>query len=136
MTPIAAQMGYYAAAAQVIPVLMLVLFLGESRFFRADRHDSSFALLISLFAMFVLVAGELAALRVLSQGEETGIFWALTTAGLLYGLSFVFSSAVGSLLLEDMSKVSKKRREGLRRLNFVVGMASVVLIGIILVRPF
>lgn len=124
MNPIAAQMGYYAAAAQVIPILMLVLLLGESRFFRVDNDDKGFHLAFPLIAMLVLLLGEVAALRVLGQGHDSGALWTFTTIGLFYSLGFFFQSAVRSFLLDDKLQMSDKRRAGLNRLAVVVSLTG------------
>ena len=135
MTPIAAQMGYYAAAAQVIPVLMLVLLVGESRFFKAKRADGRW-LMVALFAMFVLLIGELTALRTLSRGHDSLALWMATTMGLLYGLGFVLQSAVRSLLLDDLKHVSQARQKGLWRLGVVSVFGSLVVITVILLPSY
>jgi hypothetical protein len=124
-------MGYYSTAAQVIPVLMLVVLIGESRYFKAECIDGPW-LLMALFAMFVLLIGELAALRTLGRGHDSGLLWAGTTVGLAYGLVFVFQSAVRTLLLEDLAQVSSKRRRGLSRLTMGVALLSILVIAVIL----
>jgi hypothetical protein len=136
VTLIATQMGYYAAAAQVIPVLMLVSLVGESRFFKTDGDARGFGVAFPLFAMFVLLVGELAALRTLGQGHDSSLLWGLTTGGLTYGLVFVFQSALRSFLLEDLAGVSKARREGLRRLHLIAGLGSVLVAAIVLIPSY
>lgn len=136
VTLIAAQMGYYAAAAQVIPVLMLVSLIGESRFFKVDGDASGFRVAFPLFAMFVLFVGELAALRTLGQGHDSSFLWGLTTGALAYGLIFVLQSALRSFLLEDLAEVSKARGDGLRRLHLIAGIGSVVLAAIVLLPSY
>jgi hypothetical protein len=133
--PFGSQMGYYAAAAQVIPVLMLVLLVGESRFFKAKPADGLW-LLLALFAMFVLLLGELTALRTLGRGSDSAALWACTTGGLVYGLVFVFQSAVRTLLLEDLKEVSPKRRRGLMRLSLVAAFGSIAIIAVILLPSY
>lgn len=133
---IAAQMSYYAAAAQVIPVLMLVLLVGESRFFKAKGNESGFGVAFPVFAMFVLLLGELGALRTLGRGHDSPFLWMFTSIGLLYGLLFIFQSALRSFLLEDLAKVSKVRRKGLRRLHFVSGLGAALIATVILVPTY
>jgi hypothetical protein len=134
---VAVQMGYYAAAAQVIPVLMLVLLVGESRFFKAKGDERGFGVAFPLFAMFVLLLGELTALRALGRGHDSPFLWTFTSIGLIYGLLFVFQSALRSFLEEDLAKakVPKKRREGLRRLHLLSALGAAVITMIILVPP-
>ncbi len=134
MIPIAAQMGYYAAAAQVIPILMLVLLVGESRFFRADNDDDGFYLVFALAAMLLLLVGEVTALRVLGQGRDSFALWAFTTISLLYSLGFFFQSAVRSFLLDDKLRVSDKRRDGLNRLALVMTLTG-ALVTLIVLMP-
>lgn len=136
MIPIAAQMGYYAAAAQVIPVLMLVLLIGESRIFKADGDESVFGVVFPLFAMFVLLVGELATLRTLGRGHDSSFLWALATGGLVYGLLFVFQSALHVFLLEDLAQVPRGRREGLRRLHLVTALGGLLAAAVLLLPSY
>jgi hypothetical protein len=64
MIVIGAQTGFYEAAVRVIPVLLLVLVVGEGRVIKTDRERMSewrSATIAALFTTGVLLLGELAA---------------------------------------------------------------------------
>ncbi|HEV7563006.1 MAG TPA: hypothetical protein VGO24_05845 [Solirubrobacterales bacterium] len=84
-----AQLRFYEAAAQVIPILLLALAVGESRVKLQTRPNPVVA--ICLVALFggCMIAGELAALRVLSEGHDSDFLHGLTVASLAFGLSFL-----------------------------------------------
>jgi hypothetical protein len=85
-----AHLGFYEAAAQVIPVLLLVMAFGETRLRvdmpkRANYSDAYFV----LAGFLVVITGEVAALRVLATGQDDGGLHSLTASGLALGLSFI-----------------------------------------------
>lgn len=71
MVEAAARLDYYEAAAQVIPVLFILLAFGEARLI-AIRSDAPpiIGTVFFLGVMMCLVLGEVVALRVLASGHD------------------------------------------------------------------
>jgi hypothetical protein len=83
-------LGFYEAAAQVIPVLLLVMAFGESRLRVSNPKRATYADAYYILAGFLIVVfGEVAALRVLLMNDDGGGLHALTVAGIAYGLMFI-----------------------------------------------
>jgi hypothetical protein len=84
-----AHLAFYEAAAQVIPILLLTLAVGESRIKPRSRGTPLVA--IGSVAAFggCIIAGELAALRVLSLGHDSEALHSLTVLSLMIGLAFL-----------------------------------------------
>lgn len=80
---------YYEAAAQIIPILLLTMAVGEAKVRIRDTVSLRGAVLGALFIGIVLVAGEVAAIRVLMTGEDFRIAKDLTALGLGVGLAWV-----------------------------------------------
>lgn len=96
----AAQQAFYEAAAQIIPILLLVMAVGEYRLGRrinpAKAHEVYPAV---IFVTVVMLVGELAALRVLLRGSDSAALEALTNASLASGFAFLVISMARELLL-------------------------------------
>src|ERR1700742_2292699 len=109
---------FYATSAAIIPVLMLVVFVGEGRIVRREgldpRHRQSSAFM-GVGAMFVMFVGELCALRTLGQGHDTYFLRHLTSLGVVYGFLFVLAQGAKLLLLEQPDAVPRERLEALER---------------------
>ena len=130
MPAIAAAQGFYELAAQIIPVLLLVLFVGENRLIRGDRRGHSDwrnIALLSLGATAVMLLGELAALRTVARGHDSPFLYGITAIALVYGLTFVFAQATKLLLLEQKDRFSPARQVALGRFYLLV--VGVVLVG-------
>lgn len=80
---------YYEAVAQIIPILLLTMAIGEARVRVRDTVSLRKAVLGVLFIGVVLVAAEVAALRALMAGEGSRIAKDLTALGLGVGLAWV-----------------------------------------------
>ncbi len=80
---------YYEAAAQIIPILLLTMAIGEAKVRIRDTVSLRNAVLGALFIGIVLVAGEVAAIRVLMTDEGSRVAKDLTALGLGVGLAWV-----------------------------------------------
>jgi hypothetical protein len=109
---------FYEASAQIIPVLLLVAFVGEGRIVRSDQVDprdrQNFAI-FGIGAMLVMVLGELAALRTLGQGHDSVLLRGLTSLALVYGFLFVLAQGARLLLISQPDALSRKRLEASAR---------------------
>src|SRR4051812_25375872 len=86
MLPLAAQIAYYAVVAQIIPVFLLILVIGEGRPQpRESRFDPGFLAAV-LIVVAVLLLGELCALRILLGGSETQFLRTETAASVSVAL--------------------------------------------------
>ncbi|HSS34409.1 MAG TPA: hypothetical protein VLL27_14120 [Solirubrobacterales bacterium] len=136
MIVIGAQTGFYEAAVQVIPVLLLVLVVGDGRIIKTDREkigEWRSATLAALFATGVLLLGELAALRVLERGHDTFLLRGLTVMGLIYGFLGVFAQATMLMLLGRKRELSPVREEALGRFwVLIIVVALVVSVGVLM----
>lgn len=127
----AAQQGFYEVAAQVIPVLLLVLVLGEGRVIRTDREDLKpkewrLTALVGIGATAVMMLGELAAFGTLERGHDSYFLRGLTALALVYGFMFVFGKATMLILLGGNSQLSRRREEALARFWALITMAGLV----------
>jgi hypothetical protein len=80
---------YYEAVAQIIPILFLTMAIGEARIRIRDTISLRRAVLGVLFIGAVLVAAEVAALRVLKTGGSSRAVKDLTAVGLGVGFAWV-----------------------------------------------
>lgn len=122
MVAIAAEQGFYEAAAQIIPILLLVLFLGDGRVIRADirgRAGWRSTALFGLGAVAVMLIGELGALRVISEGRDSHFLHGMTALALVYGFTFIFAQAARLLLLGQAEIIPPAREAALGRLYAV-----------------
>lgn len=123
MLATAAQQSFYEAAVQIIPILLLVLFLGEGRVVRADSggpEEWRGTALFGLGAIGVMLLGELGALRVIADGHDTYFLHGMTALALVYGFTFIFAQAAKLLLLGGTEPVSAGRQAALGRLYMVI----------------
>jgi hypothetical protein len=109
---------YYATSAAIIPVLMLVVFVGEGRIVRREgwdpQHRKSYAWM-GIGAMFVMFLGELCALRTLGQGHDTYLLRHMTSLAIVYGFLFVLTQGAKLLLLDQPGSFPLERLQDLER---------------------
>jgi hypothetical protein len=126
--PIAlAEQGFYELAATIIPVLFLVLFLGDGRVIRPNLEDAGqwrSTAMLGIGVVGVMLLGEMAALRAVSQGHDSYLLHGITVIALVYGFTFIFAQATKLLLLARAGSLSAARLAGLDRLY----MAAVVIV--------
>jgi hypothetical protein len=131
MLATAAGQGFYGAATQIIPILLLVLFLGDGRVIRADIRGGPegwrSTALLGLGAIAVMLLGELAALRVVAEGHDSYFLHGMTVLALVYGFTFIFAQAAKLLLLGEGEVIPPARQVALGRLYMVV--VILVLVG-------
>jgi hypothetical protein len=126
-----AHLGFYEAAAQVIPVLLLVMAFGESRL-RVERPEEATYLdaYAVLLGFLILVVGEVAALRVLLTGNDDGGLHFMAASGVAYGLAFIVSrfalQTLGDLRKQEDAPEDSVHWES----SFVVFLAGVVFVGV------
>lgn len=135
MAGVADQVTYYAVAAQVIPVLALVLAV-EMRVFDlrvvpAGKHDSAatpriFAFVAMVVIGTVIALGEIAALQVLFTNQPSDAAAALVRRGLAFAGTLF--GVMQLMLLRRLIDPLTKRQQGL-----AVGLA--VLLAILNVWP-
>jgi len=85
--------GYYEVAAQIIAILFLAMVIGEARFEVRRDVKPIYGLIVVLFAVFIMLAGEIAALRVLLLGKGTEAEKFLVRLSLASGMGFVVVEA-------------------------------------------
>lgn len=127
----ATHQGFYEVAAQVIPVLLLVLVLGEDRVIRTDREglkpkEWRLTALVGIGATAVMTLGGLAAFRTLERGHDSYFLHGLTALALVYGFMFVFGKATMLILLGGNSQLSRRREEALARFWALITMTGLV----------
>lgn len=132
MLPLAAQTGFYEATAQVLPVLLLVMTIGEARLQKRNegdgKEDLKLAIAVALALVLLVVAGEIASLRVLMHGGDGQTEEAFAIGGVSAGLSYVVLWVVRSSFdeyREDFSAAAQKRQIRLQlliTLVFIVGV--------------
>jgi len=98
--PFAIQSTYYAVVAQIIPVFLLILVVGQSRFqSRRPQFDGVF-LGVVLAQVAVLLVGELCALRILLTGSETSFLRTMVAVSVALALAHVVMRFLLSLLID------------------------------------
>lgn len=128
---IAAQQAFYDAAAQVLPILLLVMAVGETRLkarFATRLEDLWVNLFVFIPMVLFVVAGEIAALRALAQGNAGETEHTLTTAGFAMGLTYLFLWFLRSTLDDFQQHLSPEARR--RQLRLVLPLMSAFLCGI------
>ncbi|MDX6625423.1 MAG: hypothetical protein QOE56_412 [Solirubrobacterales bacterium] len=140
MIVLGAQQGFYEVAAQVIPVLLLVLVLGEGRVIRTDRGELQLkewraTALAGIGATGVMMLGEMAALRSLEMGHDSYLLRGLTAMALVYGFMFVFGQAAKLILLGRADQLTPRRTQALVRFWAVVAMTE-LLVSVGLLLPY
>jgi hypothetical protein len=123
MLVFADQQGFYVAAAGIIPVLFLVLMIGDGRVVRAEAGSSDEwrnIALIAIGVMALMVLGEMSALRVLQLGHDSYLLRGATVSAIIYGFGIVFAQAVKLVLLEGKKGIPRRRIEALGRLYMFV----------------
>jgi hypothetical protein len=115
--PLAAQTGFYGAVAQILPVLLLVMTIGETRLQKRtdgqEKADLKFAIFFTVVFFLFVAAGEIAALRVLMHGSDGEADEAFAVGGVVAGLTYVVIWAVRSSFdeyREDFSSGAQKRQ--------------------------
>jgi hypothetical protein len=84
-----ADLDFYEASAQVIPVLLLAAAVGESRVKIRKRVNGHAAIILVFAVALAICAGEVAALRVLTSGDDSKLLFDLTAMSLGLGLGFL-----------------------------------------------
>jgi hypothetical protein len=129
---IAAQAGFYEAVAQVLPVLLLVMTVGEARLQKRKeghgKQDLGVAVLLTLAMAAFVVAGEIASLRVLMNGSDSETEEAFAVGGIGAGVTYVVLWVMRSSFDEyrkDFSVAAQKRQIRLQLL-----VAAAVILGV------
>lgn len=107
---------YYEAVAQIIPILLLAMAVGESRLQARKSVSPVFAVFAVLAIGGVMVAGEVAALRVLGDGSGSNIAKQLTAISVAIGLAVI----VNYLAVRIYRDVAGEEAKAPRALSTVV----------------
>jgi hypothetical protein len=127
---LAASQDFYTVSAQVLPVFMIVIAVGEARIETRKfsiRRVPEILVAVFVIALFVLI-GELAALKVMVWGHDTRALHNLTAAGLSFGAAYLMMK----LLTVGIEEADLEEPDRLKRqLRWVaVSGLSVVLVSI------
>lgn len=106
---LAAQESFYEAAAQVIPVLLLVMAVGEAGL-RPRKSEPAWTGVLAVLTVVIIIIGEIVALGVLSSGEESRATRFLTAQSIGMGLSFIVFRFALSLADDQKSASGEARR--------------------------
>ena len=118
-----AETQFYEIAAQLIPVLLTVAFLGESRLRIRDRIKSPrIAIALLFISVAALCGGELAALRVLISGEDSETLFGLTLLSIGLGLGFLSQL----LAWEGISRWQGPKGEPTRAADWMITTGSLI----------
>jgi len=127
---LAAQTGFYEAVAQVLPVLLLVMTVGEARIQkRKEEHgkeDLGAAILITLAMAAFVIAGEVAALRALRHGSDGEVEEAFAVGGVAAGVSYVILWVMRSSFDEYRKDFSPSAQKRQIRLQLLVTFAVIL----------
>lgn len=98
---------FYEAAAQVLPVLVLVMAVGELRL-RAEKKDGLLGFLFPLLTMALMLFAEFAAFAALTGGEGSSSNAAIVLLGLMLGCTYLlmqFALVLGDEAMEKHSRL-------------------------------
>lgn len=127
--PIAADQAFYAAAAPILAVLLLVIAVGEARLTgrgRGDRRPPILGtLLTAVVSLLLVVCGIVSALCALASGHDSGPIPAFTAAGLAFGMGFI-TLRLTIAMLDDFGSEPEVFN---RQLRFVTLISLTVTLG-------
>ncbi len=81
--------GFYEVTAQVIPVLLIVMSIGEFRL-RKSKREPLWVIYANFFLLFLVLAGEIAALAALARQTSSREINFLVASSIGIGLSYIF----------------------------------------------
>lgn len=93
---------YYAAVAEIIPILFLALAIGKGRVHVRETLSPRTAIVGALFIGILLVSGEVAALRVLQGDRSSNLTEFLSAMSLAIGFGLVIHY-IGRVAYKDMT---------------------------------
>jgi hypothetical protein len=108
--PLATQSSYYAVVAQIIPVFLLILVVGEGRLRARSSHFDGVFLGATLYQVVVLIIGELCALRILVSGSESSFLRAMVAASVALALGNVVMHFLHSQLSDFDPEAEREDR--------------------------
>lgn len=117
----AAAAGFYEAAAQVLPIFLLVMLVGDARLGSGDSRDAPlwFRLLAYMLNAAIILTGLVAALIATGSGG-TLILQALVSAAIASGCAYLVMRFVVTVLRESSDDLSAAaRRRQLRLVAFL-----------------
>lgn len=124
MVTIAAQQSFYEAAAQVIPILLLVLAFEIVRYrVQEEILGVAYSFLVLVLGM---IFGEVAALAVLASGHGGIVAATITSFGLGAGIGAVFFR--GGLLARDGLRSTTHPKKVVKQFENVVKLLTVALV--------
>jgi hypothetical protein len=121
--------GFYEAVAQIIPILFLALAVGESRLKSRRNRDPFIVLSVILGVALTMLAGELAALRVLFTESDSEVLRGLCIASLALGFTLVLDY-LGQAAFRDLADEDAEMPTRIRWLLDV--SAAIVICGTVL----
>lgn len=118
---------YYAVVAQVIPVILLIFVVGESRLRARSAEFDPVFIVAAVGQVALLLIGELCALRILVTGHETPLLRGFVAVSVSLALGNVVMRYVHSLLSDvDPTAVVDDRPPDRMWLILVPGILTVV----------
>lgn len=119
---------YYEAIAQIIPILLLTMAVGEARLRLRDTLSIRTAILGVLFIGGVLVAGEIAALHALEVGHGSRLVKDMTVIAVAVGLAWIVRS-LAQFVYRDRSDGDEEPPPGIAVLiDAAFGVTAVVVL--------
>ncbi len=128
--------GFYEATAQILPIFLLAMLIGESRMGAATpKNPTRLAtnLVIYVVLATIIIAGEVAALVAVGSGE-TGLLHSLTCGALAAGLAFLMMRFLLVTLAEYKDHFSAEAQD--RQFRVVLLVMLLTLIGAQLTLAF
>jgi hypothetical protein len=123
---VAAQESFYEAAAQVIPVLLLVLAVGEASL-RPRLSEPSEVSYMAIFTLVFMALGEVVTLGALASGEAGTWAQFFTSASIGIGLGFlIFRFSL--LVWEEQKRVPRQEPPWKVALILPTGMGASIVV--------
>lgn len=120
--------GFYEATAQILPIFLLVMLVGDARLgTTGPRHPSRlwFSLLIYVLNAAIILAGEVAALIAVGSGETNGLHL-LTCGALAASAGYLMMRFLVTTLNDYSEHFSREARR--RQLRAVLALSVPIIV--------
>jgi hypothetical protein len=127
MLTTAAAAGFYEATAQVLPIFLLVMLVGEARLGSMSSRQSPLWVRLAIYLLNagVIIAGEVAALIATGSGE-TLVLHVLVCGAVAAGCAYLMSRFLWTILDESKDELSEAAQARQTRLLIAVSVAVIV----------
>jgi hypothetical protein len=123
MLTTAAAAGFYEATAQILPIFMLVMLVGEARLGSASSRQLPMRSRLAIYVLHasLIIAGEVAALIAVGSGE-TEVLHLLVCGAVASGCSYLMTRFLTTVLDESGEELTQDAQLRQSRLVLQIGL--------------